>query len=61
MVEWNGRIANTAKMRPKGHNVWWITLGFKLMLILSSMVMSALILSGQLATITVGSTHIFVL
>ena len=64
MVEWNGGIVHSANIRskPKGHNIvkWLVdNLGFKLMLITSSMVMSAL--SGQLATVTVGSTHIFVL
>ena len=24
MVEWNCGIANSAKMRSKGHNIWWI-------------------------------------
>ena len=41
MVECNGGIANSANIRSKRHNVWWITLGFKLMPIMSSMMMSA--------------------
>ena len=61
-MDWNGGITNSANVRSKGHNIVKCSVdnsGFKLMPITSSMVMIAL--SGQLTTITVGSTHIFVL
>ena len=62
MEWWNHKFSKYYRSKPKGHNIVKClvdNLGFKLMLITSSMVMSAL--SGQLATVTVGSTHIFVL
>ncbi len=58
MVEWNGGIANSAKMRYK-----IIIFGFQMMPVTSPMVMSALIwlATAYLKTITVKKQHLCVI